>query len=318
MEKRLDLVFGSDSDESKILPGVQQFTKDYPEWEVRVDYASADNTPDKVLGALTSIQTDAELDELSGRKPGTVYISGAGLSNLLTGVIKIHARVNDLNIGIPISDSSSEGLTSILSTVEKPPRNAVLAVSMNNSYAALSIARSFKEGLDKVVIADPISSNRCTHNFMEEHIEKTKADTLKLQKEFEKYGISPTITKFGDLSANSVILSPFTSFEHTPLYNIDALLNAGNGVQIAVPSGDILHQDSRIYTGPMFGLTFNHTGFVSSYAAANSYINAVMVAAQLTRNSGILEKIALEKQTKADKLNAHKGLSVRNGEVTTL
>jgi len=226
-----------------------------------------------------------------------------------------------LNIGIPISDESSDGLTALLSTVEKPPRNVVLAVGINNTYSALNIARKFLGGLNDVVIGDSISAWRGGYVIQDSDKARTSENTAKLKQEFAKYGLSPEVVEFDKLSPDSVVISQFSLDEpRDHMYNIDKLLTKGKGVQVAVPSGKIFRSAAG-QIGEYFGTMiypFENTAFVSSYAAANSYTNVVMAAAQLTRNDDILAKISKEKLEKAAKLNAHKGLLIVNGEVTKL
>jgi len=111
---KLNVIFGSTSDEDKVLPGLQEATKAIKDLEVEVQYASADNTPAKV-DALMTLQSSEE-----GKK---AYISGAGMSNVLTGVVKTYGTLKDIVIGIPITDPEIDGLSSIFSTSEKPPLN---------------------------------------------------------------------------------------------------------------------------------------------------------------------------------------------------
>jgi len=114
---KLEMMFGSPSDELYVLPGIQRFTAEHPDIAVGVHYASADNTPGKVQDKAQQIWRS---------ESPKVLISGAGMSNVLTGVVKQYANIEDLVIGIPIYDEATKGLSSFLATSERPPRNPVL------------------------------------------------------------------------------------------------------------------------------------------------------------------------------------------------
>jgi len=286
------VVFGSTSDKEKVLPGIQQITKEISDLEVEVQFASADNTPVKVARVAPRL--------ISSDGPN-VLISGAGLSNVLTGVLKTYSDVDDLNIGIPISDSSSDGLTALLSTVEKPPRNPVLAVGVNNSYAALNIANRFMRGLKHISVLGEF--NR----------ENTK-ETEEVKRQLTNRGIPFKEYKaYMDVPPCSVLISPFNfGYGIGDFQRMDKQLRLGNGVQIAVCSVPTMSENVTDYICALDGTEV--TGMVSSMG----YENAVIVAAQLTRNIDALAKINEERSKKSEALNAHKGLLVKGGELIKL
>lgn len=287
----IEVIFGSTSDEEKVLPGIVQATKENPGLEVRVHYASADNTPEKVRDLMNSYLMERTPIETRGffdvtRQLGRVIISGAGLSNVLTGFIKSRARINDLVIGIPIDDSISRGLTSLLSTMEKPPMNPVLAVGINNSYAAVQIANRFEQGLSEVVIP--------AH------------DDLSLIKKFDELGMPYKLVD-DDFSPDSLVVRTIQNRIYRA--DIDDRLKKGKGVQLVVSRGVIGYEDYLHLLDKT-----SVTGMVGSM----SYENAVYMAAILTRNHEVLKKMDKLKSDKAEKLRNHKGLLVVNGEVKKL
>ena len=105
----LQMIFGSTSDKDKVLPGIQKFTQEHPEVVVDVHWASADNTPEKVRKIMEIIASPV-------LSLPYAFISGAGMSNVLSGFVKQYTDIHDLNIGVPISDSATGGLSAILST----------------------------------------------------------------------------------------------------------------------------------------------------------------------------------------------------------
>ncbi|MBM3233936.1 AIR carboxylase family protein [Candidatus Pacearchaeota archaeon] len=276
-------VFGSPSDEAKILPGILEFTREHAGLEVRIYYASADNTPDKVEGIARQLEDE--------RHP--VVISGAGLSNVLTGSIKSKRNPHTIHIGVPISDSSSCGLTALLSTAEKPPMNPVLCVGVDNTYAACNIASRFFNGLKGVALKQPFRRNDCLTKGLEQ-----------IAKHLRDFGI-----EFIDLDAgefyHGVVIVPF---DYSDLSRYDRILRGGRGVQVGVSCSPV-HENPEDYLGCLNDTWA--TGIVSS----QGYLNAVYMAALLTNNLGALLKFEEKRQRKQTDLTAHSGLIVKNGEV---
>ncbi|MBI2129036.1 AIR carboxylase family protein [Candidatus Woesearchaeota archaeon] len=285
---RLNVIFGSISDEEKVLPGVVRATKNIPELEVVVHYASADNTPVKVETIMSA---------LSSQKGKKVYISGAGMSNVLTGVVRRYAALNDLVIGVPIKDKVTDGESSFLSTAEKPPLNAVLTVGLDNSYAALNIGHRFLNGRfnNDVVVLDNDGINKIQMDELKKCLCDLKID-YKISDKIDKDDI--VITVFGDMRGY--------------LHYVDNILRKGSGVQIGVRHQN--NSNASEYKERLGEKEIETTGIVS----AASYINAVQIVAQLTQHCYALKIIKEKKQAKMDDLNKHRGLLVINGEITKL
>jgi phosphoribosylcarboxyaminoimidazole (NCAIR) mutase len=293
MEKRLDLVFGSDSDEKKILPGILRFSNDFPDYTVNVHYASADNTPHKVTTTVAEILT------YQSSSSGRVLISGAGMSNVLTGVMKTHATLSDLVIGVPITDSVTEGVSSLLSTSEKPPLNSVLTVGLNNTYAALNIAQRFiNQKFNDIAVFD-------SHQMYQEQYDKLfkEFNALKLLHRVKvKQGVS-------QISPDDVIVGIY-DFNCPLIEEVDARLKPGNGVQVFCA----LEKPFDIVRYSHCLDRLDATGLVS----ATGYRNAVQIAAQLLQYQPSLDVIADMKKTKKTELENNKGLIIKSGVVAKL
>lgn len=277
-------IFGSPSDEEKVLPGIVQATRELPV-EVRVDYASADNTPEKV---------DALVAKLKDEK-ARVVISGAGLSNVLTGVVKAAMPFHVVHIGVPIYDDSSSGLTALLSTAEKPPMNPVLCVGVNNTYAAVNIAHRFLQGLKAVVMALP---NRYSEN-LRNGVRSLGENLLELGIPFEQVSV------LGEPHRDAVVITPFDYF---PLAINDGYLRRGRGVQIGVSCADVNENPQE------YRQVLNDT-YAAGIVSSQGYLNAVHMAALLTQNMAVLEKLGARKMRKHTDLTNHSGLIVQGGEV---
>jgi len=288
--ERLHIIFGSTSDEEKVLPGIVRATKEIPDLEVVVHYASVDNTPDKVQRIMR---------EYSSPVGKRVYISGAGMSNVLTGVVKTYATLNDLVIGIPISDPQTEGVSSFLSTGEKPPMNPILTVGLNESYAAINIAYRFLQGTSKNLV---IFENN-VHTIKE-------PDYLQKVKNFcEEVGLRYEPKSFGEIGVDDVVISFFDDVFISSFPNIrqvDRKLKEGRGIQVSVcyKMDDLLHYSQCLADTSV-------TGVVS----IDSFTNAAIVAAQLTENRAALEAIKAKREDIIRKLQEHRGLVVYQGNV---
>ena len=293
-EKReLHLVFGSSSDEEKVLPGIINFSREHPETGIEIIYASADNTPNKVKTFVDSRRARSLIEPF-------VWMSGAGLSNVLTGVLKSGSGIYDLNLGIPIGDSSSDGVSSFLSTSEKPPRNPVLTVGLNNSYTAINIANRFLDGLIGVAVIGQFCEQGDTDRSRARAVES-------LVKKLDEVSLPHRICYSGDVSSKEVAINLFGASQSKRIRTSDSLIQNNGAVQLAVPYTNIKSFDIVQYAHLLD--TTKATGTVSSYD------NAVLMAAILTRNNPVIDKINSEKQAKAKKLEEHQGLLVKGGEV---
>lgn len=249
----LDVIIGSTSDTEKIVPGLEKAVSDIPGLEVMLHYASADNTPEKVEAAA-QIAQDRNVTGLQSH----VYISGAGMSNVLSGVLKSRSAFQDLNIGIPITDSKTDGISSVMSTTEKPPGNPVLAVGLNNSYAAVNIAHRFLQGSHVmpeyriVVLGDEVPRT-------------------KMVAALDKAGMDYVVNE--GLGPNDVVLNAGRDFDR-----VNTSLDDGLGIQIIVPISD--HAQSGLPS-------LNNTGYVG----IQRYENAAQVAAIYTHNMDAIKKI---------------------------
>jgi len=306
---KLCVVFGSTSDEKKILPGIQKATEEIPDLDVELIYASADNTPHKVQETFEKIRKQFRVEHPTIKDSPGVFISGAGMSNVLTGVSRQYANIEDLVIGVPITDSSTNGLSSFLSTVEKPPRNPVLAVGLNDIYSALNIAYRFLKDPDQerqIVVYDPAGP---LLDDLDEQIGKLKEKLKDFNLPFSD--LKAIIDE--DLNPHDIILTVASIHRLFYARGLDEKLGKERmegAIQVVVP---VYPKPNEIY-GFTQGLgDTDYTGFVGSGSAG--YTNAAIVAAQLTRNKEALATIAKQKQDKTVSLGAHKGYVLRGGEI---
>ena len=215
-------------------------------------------------------------------------ISGAGMANVLTGVVKGYAQLGDLVIGMPLSDDATGGLCAILSTVEKPPRNAVLATPLNGSYAAANIAYRFAGGSQGEIV------------LLQTRIEP---EVTAASEALSKLGLTHRLDSVAGVQPDDIVITPFLLYPGGPdrkmMVEIDKVLAGGRGVQVAVANEQLR------------GLHYEHlrSVFVTDLAAtglanARGYANAAMIAATLTRNDAALGIVASEREKKAQALSA--------------
>ena len=289
------MIFGSDSDWDKVKEGVTVATKCISGLEVEVDFASADNTSVKVDRIASKIKCESIRNK--------VYISGAGMSNVLTGVLKSQANLGDLIIGIALDDSKTYGMSSWLSTSEKPPGNPVLMVGLNDSYSALNISYRFLSGIDKneVVVFGGTGER-----------EIFPSDRSKLEDSLEEIELHYQVKKLNQLDADDIVLTVFSMVDHEQgkgyLNLVDNVLRKGQGIQIGM-AGTNIGLPSAHYLHCL--INTETTGIVGIQA----YQNAAHLAARIIRDENSLSIIGQKKNEKAHKLNQHPGLLVSGGEV---
>src|SRR3989344_2382926 len=285
------MIFGSDSDQGKILPGLLEFSKEHPDISLVIQYASADNTPDKVRRLALKWYGDPDMGSgnYHQREP-IAFISGAGMSNALTGAVKGYARMDDLVIGVSIGDSVTQGLSAVLSTCEKPPRNPVLTVPLNGTYAAANIAKRFMEGegrYTKVVVAMDESNVLIGLEFRNE-----------VGNVLSHYDLPYLVLPSSKISADDLVVTPFSAgkVDLSSLLFIDTKLQMGKGVQIAVKdslplveleaedrSDDAFAEQDVLEYLTYFKGNFKATGYVT----AGQPVNAMIVAAQMMRSKDV-------------------------------
>ncbi len=275
---RLTVIFGSTSDEPKVMPDVHRAVEELP-IEVRVHFASADNTPKKVKTILSEIKKRKE--------PHEAYIFGAGMSAILGAPVKSASGINDIVIGIPIDGDKTEGLSSMLSISEKPPLNPVLTVGMNNSYAALNIGYRFKkQKFGKIVLLDRLTDDRNIYN--------------NFMNAFSALGIIPLSCPINSLGTDNVVVND--GYDHDAILKIDEKLSKGTGIQIVMP---------QFAPYDVYRELLDNTE-VTGMVNIGSYGNA----AQIVQSKKALRRIIIKKTEKWKSLEDNKGYLLSKKEVS--
>lgn len=122
MQSLVGILMGSDSD----LPVMKDAAAVLEEFSVANDVhvMSAHRTPEAVIDYVKKA-------EASGYK---VFICGAGGAAHLAGVVAAHTSLPV--IGVPILGKSTDGIDSLLSTVQMPPGIPVATVAINGAKNA--------------------------------------------------------------------------------------------------------------------------------------------------------------------------------------
>ena len=128
MSKKIDvqIIIGSKSDEPKIKSAINILDNFGIAYDFKV--ASAHRTPNYVEEII-----DGAIN--SGVK---VFITGAGMANHLSGTVA--ARTVLPVIGIPFSGGISDGMDSLLATVQMPPGIPVATVAVDGAKNAAILA----------------------------------------------------------------------------------------------------------------------------------------------------------------------------------
>jgi phosphoribosylcarboxyaminoimidazole (NCAIR) mutase len=324
----LNIVLGSDSDWAKVpalKEGVERATREISGLGVFVDVVSADNTPSKTEQTfmfLTSSKGDREYGWLEVGKSFTeafpwltnmwkrekglaelgtpnydrrALITGAGMSNVLTGIAKTYAGPKDLVIGIPLPDSTTDGLSSLFSTSEKPPLNPVLTVGMANTYAALNIAYRFmNQGFGYIVVPP------------------TQDDGLRkeVRGQADKLGIEYRERDCFEIQPNDIVVNFVPPTGSSSVRGIDDMLKEGKGVQIVCSTGKVVNEPAYIHL-------LDETS-VSGLVTARQYGNAFQIAAVVAQDEAALEKIKGLKADKTRRLDEIAGFYVVGGQTRAL
>ena len=128
MSKKIEvqIIIGSKSDEPKIKPAIDLLAEFGITYDFKV--ASAHRTPQYV----------EEIIDNAVNQGVKVFITGAGMANHLSGTVA--ARTILPVIGIPFSGNASDGMDSLLSTVQMPPGIPVATVAIDGATNAAMLA----------------------------------------------------------------------------------------------------------------------------------------------------------------------------------
>lgn len=132
-QRRVAILMGSPRDMEKMEPARETLESFGIEADMRV--LSAHRNPAEVTALATS-----------GRDEGYVaFICGAGMAAHLAGVVAAHTTLPV--VGVPLSGGISDGLDSLLSTVQMPKGVPVATVAVNGSLnAALLVVQMLAIG----------------------------------------------------------------------------------------------------------------------------------------------------------------------------
>jgi phosphoribosylcarboxyaminoimidazole (NCAIR) mutase len=283
------IILESKSNEEKIISGIRDISKEIPDLEVMLQYASPELTPKLFNKIIDEINFRTLWDDVS-----SVFIGGVEKSSSLIGSIKAQVDINDLVLALPLSDSTTYGLSSVLSGSERPLHSPVISVGLDNSYAALNIAHRFLQGYfnnSEIKIVKPVNNYDLHINSMKQELDKLR--------------LRNSIVSRHDIKADDVVFS--VGYEDSSIGFIDELLSKGEGVQISIcyRMPDPEHLLSYVNN-------LEHAK-ATGRVGINAFENGAIIAAQLTGNKDALSLIEEAKQRKKNMLEAQKTLYIKNG-----
>ncbi len=128
MSRKTDvqIIIGSKSDEAKIKAAMDVLN----EFGINFDF--------KIASAHRSPAYVEEIIDTAIRQEVKVFITGAGMANHLSGTVA--ARTTLPVIGVPFSGGISDGMDSLLSTVQMPPGVPVATVAVDGAKNAAILA----------------------------------------------------------------------------------------------------------------------------------------------------------------------------------
>ena len=121
MKNKIAILLGSKSDEKYIEPSLKYY--DYFNIEVEVHVKSAHRNPDKVAAFASTAREN-------GYK---ILVGGAGMAAHLAGALKAHSTLPV--VGLPLPGGVSDGMDSLLATVQMPKGVPVATVTIGKAGA---------------------------------------------------------------------------------------------------------------------------------------------------------------------------------------
>ena len=220
------VVFGSKSDEGVYLPLVEKLKKVGISSEFHV---------------LSAHKTLRELESTLRDTNASIFIAGAGLSAALPGIIA--AKVIKPVIGVPCL-GAFDGVDAFLSCVQMPSDVPVIAVGVENTDSALSLASNYLHGFSQIVLIEkkePLEKKfflNCK-KFMEENnfpfavekkitndYQKVFVDFNKLGKKLKKMNSSVINVLVNEKSSKKDVLKFFDSLQDSYSVGLNNYKNA--------------------------------------------------------------------------------------------
>lgn len=159
----LNLLLGSTSDwkRANMEGQLKRVTEEHDDLTVRVEFASAHNTPGKVPRVIGHGRARPSAAGMSAALPGVVEACHTRDPKRQEGDPKAHEDYRKLTVGIPLGDSSFYGLSAFLSIAEMPPNNPVLCAGIDNVEAGIRMAYHLEKGVKGIVLAKlgPLGDN---------------------------------------------------------------------------------------------------------------------------------------------------------------
>jgi len=155
MGKSVLVAFGSKSDLEKFpnlidsdFKATNDFSLKLPDTEYHLSIASAHRTPEVV--------------ERHAKRLWDAVIAGAGMCNALKDVYLRHSGPDAVLVALPMRDSKTGGLSSVLSSSEMPPGYPIAAAPMENLDTALRFSNAMigKEYRKVTVFADAHATSK--------------------------------------------------------------------------------------------------------------------------------------------------------------
>lgn len=227
-----------------------------------------------------------------------VVIAGAGLANGLVSAHKAYAHRDTIVIGLPIFDSATQGLTSLLSTQEMPPGCPVGCVGVDRIDAAVDMAldlatKSYKK---IIIVKEP--------SLINEDVDFTKANNEKeISKCIEKLKTldienEVSVNDLNSIEKDAIAIFPYNNillntqerkFELVYIKMLDEVNKKNPGITIAGYCGEINQVFLSTYNGDI--KTLERTMHVRFGGIENMAILAARIVANTTGNEDIKQKL---------------------------
>jgi len=305
----LPVVIGSTSDwgnkEIDIQGKLEEVSREYPDLRIKLDFASAHNTPEWVA-------------EVIGKTESKVVLSAAGMSAALPGVIEaVHTDLKRLNVGIPLTDKYKKGLPAFESVSEMPPTNPVLCAGIDNVVAGMRMAYHIEKGFGKVVLAHFGVGDEAYAKFRGKFEGILGTETMEDPSKVVEVGRLFYARANEDIIPDSVkgnlvvTLASYCDVRDIGAFSeLDKILAKTGGVHISLNTGQNINPDGAY----QFARQFSHCEATGTMAVGSvGYGNAAQFAGRAMGWEYAMEQITAARDDKAKKLKKHSYI-IQNGQ----
>lgn len=224
------------------------------------------------LHVLSAHRTPKPLEKALSKSKAKVFVTGAGLSNALSGVVA--SQTTCPVIGVPLMGAFG-GLDSFLSTIQIPPGIPVLSVGIGCQKDAARHAANIVRGFDGIMLV--------------EHLEDEAREMLqKCADKLESLGIKFEKTKDVSFADTKKLYIDFVALD-----GLSSLKHSESTVVVVAFKKNSTPSDALLF----FENSRHHL-----FVGLNRAENAAIAACQMAGNAAVRKKILADRKSNAKKV----------------